>query len=137
MPATERVLTAAMIEAIKAYFPRYPTRQAVVLPAAHVVNDHLRSAYSHKEEPLGENLSLADSSHPEQTFEKSWRQQQVRDAVARLTPEQQHVLALRFGEDFSLEETANIMGKTVNAVKALQFRAVASLRRLIEERFRG
>src|SRR6266508_2214299 len=41
MPATERILTDAMVEAIKAYFPRYPTRQAVVLPAAHVVNDQL------------------------------------------------------------------------------------------------
>ena len=29
-------------EAIRAYFPRYPTRQAVVLPAAHIVNDQLR-----------------------------------------------------------------------------------------------
>ncbi len=36
------VLTDGMIEAVRAYFPRYPTRQAVVLPAAHVVNDHLR-----------------------------------------------------------------------------------------------
>ncbi len=42
MPATERILTDTMLEAIKAYFPRYPTRQAVVLPAAHVVNDQLR-----------------------------------------------------------------------------------------------
>jgi NADH-quinone oxidoreductase subunit E len=31
-----------MIDQIKAYFPRYPTRQAVTLPALHVVNDHLR-----------------------------------------------------------------------------------------------
>ena len=38
----ERVLTEAMIEEIKAFFPRYPTRQAVTLPALHVVNHHLR-----------------------------------------------------------------------------------------------
>ena len=31
-----------MVEAIKAYFPRYPTRQAVTLPALHVVNERLR-----------------------------------------------------------------------------------------------
>ena len=42
MPTTDRILTDGMIEAIRAYFPRYPTRQAVVLPAAHVVNDQLR-----------------------------------------------------------------------------------------------
>jgi NADH-quinone oxidoreductase subunit E len=38
----ERVLTDEMIAAIKAYFPRYPTRQAVTLPALHIVNDRLR-----------------------------------------------------------------------------------------------
>jgi len=38
----ERVLTAEMVEAIEAYFPRYPTRRAVTLPALHVVHDRLR-----------------------------------------------------------------------------------------------
>ena len=39
---SERVLTDGMVEEIKAYFPRYATRQAVTLPALHVVNRHLR-----------------------------------------------------------------------------------------------
>ncbi|HEX5443634.1 MAG TPA: NAD(P)H-dependent oxidoreductase subunit E, partial [Pirellulales bacterium] len=38
----ERILTDEMIEAIRAYFPRYPNRQAVTLPALHVVNERLR-----------------------------------------------------------------------------------------------
>ncbi|REJ68284.1 MAG: NAD(P)H-dependent oxidoreductase subunit E [Planctomycetota bacterium] len=38
----EKLLTPEMIEEIRAYFPRYPTRQAVTLPALHVVNAHLR-----------------------------------------------------------------------------------------------
>jgi NADH-quinone oxidoreductase subunit E len=42
MSTAERILTDEMIEAIKAYFPRYPTRQAVTLPALHVVNSRLR-----------------------------------------------------------------------------------------------
>jgi RNA polymerase sigma-70 factor (ECF subfamily) len=50
-----------------------------------------------------------------------------------LTPEQQHVLALRFGQGYSLEETATFMNKNVNAVKALQFRALAALQREIGE----
>ncbi len=37
-----RVLSPEMIQEIKSYFPRYPTRQAVTLPALHVVNRHLR-----------------------------------------------------------------------------------------------
>ena len=42
MPAESRILTDEMIAEIKAYFPRYPTRRAVTLPALHIVNEHLR-----------------------------------------------------------------------------------------------
>ncbi|HVU88509.1 MAG TPA: NAD(P)H-dependent oxidoreductase subunit E [Pirellulales bacterium] len=42
MATPERVLTDEMVEAIKALFPRYPTRQAVTLPALHIVNERLR-----------------------------------------------------------------------------------------------
>ncbi|HEX4132203.1 MAG TPA: NAD(P)H-dependent oxidoreductase subunit E [Pirellulales bacterium] len=36
------VLTPEMVDQIKAYFPRYPNKRAVTLPALHVVNEHLR-----------------------------------------------------------------------------------------------
>lgn len=36
------VLTDEMVAEIKAYFPRYPTRQAVTLPALHIVHEKLR-----------------------------------------------------------------------------------------------
>ena len=43
MPETqERILTDEMIAEIEAYFPRYPNKQAVTLPALHIVNQHLR-----------------------------------------------------------------------------------------------
>jgi RNA polymerase sigma-70 factor (ECF subfamily) len=58
----------------------------------------------------------------------------VQSALSRLTDEQQHVLALRFGGGFSLEETAGLMGKNANAIKALQFRALAALRRALGEK---
>jgi RNA polymerase sigma-70 factor (ECF subfamily) len=57
--------------------------------------------------------------------------------MRRLTPDQQNVLTLRFGNGFSLEQTAKIMGKSVNAVKVLQFRATASLRRVLGETGNG
>jgi len=41
MPA-QCVLTPDMIAAIQAYVPRYPSKQAVTLPALHIVNDKLR-----------------------------------------------------------------------------------------------
>src|SRR4029453_11322574 len=56
---SERVLTDEMIEAIKAYFPRYPTRQAVTLPALHVVNNHLRYVPLQAVVEIAELLELA------------------------------------------------------------------------------
>ncbi len=35
-------LTDEMVSAIKAYFPRYPNKRAVVLPALHLVNEQRR-----------------------------------------------------------------------------------------------
>ena len=39
---TEPILTSQMRAEIEAFFPRYPTKQAVTLPALHVINEHLR-----------------------------------------------------------------------------------------------
>lgn len=47
--------------------------------------------------------------------------------LVHLTEEQQQVIALRFVEGLSLEETAQAMGKNANAIKALQHRALRAL----------
>lgn len=55
----DRVLTADMIDAIKAYFPRYPSRQAVTLPALHIVNDKLKHVPRQAIVEIAELLGLA------------------------------------------------------------------------------
>jgi RNA polymerase sigma-70 factor (ECF subfamily) len=54
-------------------------------------------------------------------------------AFARLTEAQREVLALRFLADVSLQEVSEIIGRPVPAVKSLQNRGLASLRRSIGE----
>jgi RNA polymerase sigma-70 factor (ECF subfamily) len=102
--------------------------------ASNLVNDHLRTRYTRKTESLEEYQGIYDGQHLEHIVEDAWQEEQIRQAMRELTPEQQHVLALRFAEELSIEETAGIMGKTITAIKALQFRAVASLRRVLEQR---
>ena len=41
MSTAERILSDEILDAIRAYFPRYPNRRAVVLPALHLVNERL------------------------------------------------------------------------------------------------
>ena len=42
MIAQRKVLTDEMVAKIEALMPRYPTKQALTLPALHVVHDELR-----------------------------------------------------------------------------------------------
>jgi NADH-quinone oxidoreductase subunit E len=59
MPERQRILTDEMVRQIKDYFPRYPTQQAVTLPALHVVNDHLRYVPPQAVVEIAELLELA------------------------------------------------------------------------------
>jgi len=94
--------------------------------AAHLVADHFRRKPT---VPLADDFP--DTRSPSDEAEQRWQQQAVRQAVHHLTPEQQDVLGLRFGNGFSLEQTAEALGKSITAVKALQFRAVEALRRAL------
>lgn len=112
--------------------PQTNLRGWLIATASNAVNDHLRRQYRRPTEALSDSLPDETSSV---RMEVDLREQNraVQMAYAQLTAEQQHVLALRFGQGYSIEETATYMKKKVNAVKALQFRAVSSLQRLIGE----
>ena len=57
--------------------------------------------------------------------------ERVAELLSTLTPDQRQVLALRVVADLSLEQVADLLGKPVGAVKSLQHRAHAALRRQI------
>ncbi|HEX9495315.1 MAG TPA: sigma-70 family RNA polymerase sigma factor [Candidatus Limnocylindria bacterium] len=57
----------------------------------------------------------------------------LRGAVRHLTTEQQEVLVLRFVENRSSREVAKMLGKNEGAIRALQFRALGRLRKLMRE----
>lgn len=84
------------------------------------------------DQPLHDRLDLpgGDVEDDAMTRMASGRTRQMLDL---LPSDQRDVLLLRVVADLSLEETATAMGRTVGAVKALQHRALASLRRRLEE----
>jgi len=104
----------------------------LIATASNAVNDHLRRQYRRPTEALSDSMPDMDTSIRAEVDLRE-QSQAVKTAYAQLTSEQQHVLALRFGQGYSLDETASHMKKKVNAVKALQFRALASLQRLVGE----
>ena len=112
--------------------PRTNLKGWLIATASNAVNDHLRRQYRRPTEDLSDALPDEDSNlHIEVDVREQNRA--IRTAYTQLTSDQQDVIALRFGQGYSLEETAQHMKKKVNAVKALQFRALAALQRLIGE----
>lgn len=75
---------------------------------ANQVNDHFRRVYARPTTELSEDLR-AEGKDLSALAEDTDQRAAVRRALARLTPEQQHVLSLRFGSELSLEETAGLM----------------------------
>ena len=122
-----------LLEAVKQKRgPKKNMKSWLLSTASHMISDHLRRRYRRPTEALPEDL-IDQSDSPSALFDRSHQNNLTREAFQHLTPEQQNVLTLRFGQGCSLEETAAVMKKKSNAIKALQFRALAALRRQIGE----
>jgi len=100
--------------------------------ASHILTDHLRKSYRRPESELPEDL--VDEFHSLTiNLENKEQARRLKTALSNLTGDQQIVIALRFGQAYSLEETALLMKKNANAIKQLQFRALAALNRFLSE----
>ena len=98
--------------------------------ARNIVIDHVKSARYRLEVTTGD-LMDGDDKAPGTEDEVLARLRDARllDALRGLRPEQQECLSLRFLQNLSLAETAEVMGRSLGAVKQLQLRAVRSLHR--------
>ncbi len=96
--------------------------------AYHLMVDHARERQ--RTAPLEVALSMSNEKESVQSMaEENLLLEKLSIAMEHdLTEEQKNVIVLRFQEDFSLKETAEITGKSVNAVKALQNRGIINLR---------
>lgn len=68
---------------------------------------------------------------PEERFLAGERDARVRVALAHLSDDQQEVLSLRFAAELTSQQVADVTGRSVGAVKALQHRGLAALKRLL------
>jgi RNA polymerase sigma-70 factor (ECF subfamily) len=59
--------------------------------------------------------------------------QHVAEVLAQLAPDQRAVLTLRVVGDLTVEQVAEVLGTSRGAVKSLQHRGVAALRRRLQE----
>ncbi len=109
--------------------PRQSLRGWLFRVARNVLHDHYRHAVVTVELDKGSEIPYG-VDHEAQLI-SSMDAEQVRRFIRRLAVDQQEVLALRFGQTLSLQATAEAMGKSVEAVKSLQFRAISALRQML------
>lgn len=98
--------------------------------AANLVSDHMRKHYRAPQIALDEAL-ISQAAGPAELAEATLAREDLKQAMAYLTEEQQHVIALRFGHELPIGEVARVTGKTEGAVKQLQARAIAALARTL------
>jgi RNA polymerase sigma-70 factor (ECF subfamily) len=77
-----------------------------------------------------------DSHEPAMLAELTADRRAVREALETLTREQRDVLVYRYFAGLSPREIGGLMGKREGSVRALQFRALATLRRRLEPAYR-
>lgn len=75
---------------------------------------------------------VATGDEPARQVQAKLDREDLRAALNQLTEEQAQVITLRFLEGLSIAEVAAIMGKNESAIKALQYRAVLALRRIMQ-----
>lgn len=111
--------------------PRDSLRGWLFKVARNLIAGHYRTERRVKETELDEWLSDDGDLEMEVAadMDAAFTVDMTRSALATLAPEQQEVLILRFGQKLDLQATADIMGKSANAIKQLQFRALATLRK--------
>jgi RNA polymerase sigma-70 factor, ECF subfamily len=66
---------------------------------------------------------------PEWSYQQTAEEELVREAIMLLREEQRQVIILRFIEDLDYREVAEIIGKSVAAIRVIQHRALNSLRK--------
>jgi RNA polymerase sigma-70 factor, ECF subfamily len=113
--------------------PRTNLRSYLYETTYHLLIDETR--YSKRRAPLEvAGLLRPESQSGSSKLDDQILFQQILHVMQNdLTDDQRHVIFLRFLEEFSLRETAAIMGKTIDHVKVLQHRAITALRRSIEQ----
>jgi RNA polymerase sigma-70 factor (ECF subfamily) len=100
--------------------------------AHNLVIDHYRRRDRQSAIDIEEAPPMAsDLEDPVETAEMNIDAERLRAAIRRLTDEQAEVVSLRFLEGYSIAEVAEMTNRSEGAIKALQYRAVTTLRGLL------
>jgi RNA polymerase sigma-70 factor (TIGR02952 family) len=109
----------------------------LVTIARNLVTDHFKSGRYRLEVCTAEQVEPSlPQEGPERAVIEAMTNRTLLTAVRRLGSEQQECVVLRFLHGMSVAETALVMDRKPGAIKALQYRAVRSLARMLPDDLR-
>lgn len=103
--------------------------------ARNDVLDHFRRRGTKAREVsmTDETLEMPSGVLVENQAETAWRDRNLMASIDRLSDEQRQVVLLKLLVNFSNRQIGAVLGKSEGAVKALQHRALVTLRKIMEE----
>lgn len=131
-------LTARTFLQALAHLPRFRQQgvpfSAWLLRIAHNLVANWRRDNKRQLVPLEEACALHDEErHPHLEAEQREQRRELLAAIAKLPPERQQLLILRFVQELRAADIALIMGRSEGAVKALLHRTLVGLRRTLQD----
>ena len=101
--------------------------------AHNALIDYYRHVSKPGQEVSIENMALIDHGPgPGELVMTLLEHQQLRQTLLQMREDYRTVLVLRFLSELTPDETAQVMGRSSGAVRVLQHRALAALRRMLE-----
>lgn len=126
---TERVFMRALQHVSRYQSQGVPFVGWLYRIAHNLVANWHRDKGRRREVILEDRLVLQVSGeHPEMVFVQNQETEFLMQALRRLPEDRQHLLVLKFVEDYSNLEIGKIMGKSEGAIKSLYHRTLLALR---------
>lgn len=99
--------------------------------AQNILVDYYRRKAVRKDSPLNEEILETATSQDKD--EPILTEDELRRVIEILTEEQKEIIILKFIEGYDNESISQITGKSIGAVKALQFRAMVALKEFFKK----
>jgi len=127
---TAEVFSRTLEQLAQGRGPRRHLKAWLYRVAHNLVVDHARRQVHRDHDPLEEGMVSAGQP-VEMEVHGTILRQRAASALQRLTPMQRAVIILKYLEGYTNDEVAPMLELSVGAVKALQHRGLASMRRYL------
>lgn len=102
--------------------------------ASNTINDYYRKKYREPEiTPLENAAEIANEDSPAIDAGARLQKNVIAKTMGQLPPHYKEVIELRFMQDFSVKDTAEIMGKNSITIRVWQHRAIKQLEQLFKQ----